>query len=108
MTPIFPDRHLRPDPGGAGFESLEQRYREVFQGGREIAIESGKRAEFEVERGARAMLYVAEGGVRVEADDTQAAAGDILWFQPSPASDGRIGLQADGPFRGVLAIRAEG
>lgn len=93
MTPIFPDR----------IEGCAGRAPAVPEGGRDVRIEAGKRAEFAVPHGQRALLYVSEGGVRIEADDTQAAAGDLVWFQQATVDDGRIGLQADGPFRGILS-----
>jgi hypothetical protein len=106
MINVYVERIRRPEPRGAGFEQLESQYRGVLQSGREIRIEAGKRAEFPVAAGERAVLYVMEGAVRIEGDDTAAGAGDIVWFKPPGArdADARLGLEADLPFRGVLAL----
>ena len=106
MINVDVERIRRPQPQGAGFEQLESQYRRVLQSGREIRIEAGKRAEFPIAAGERAVLYVIEGAVRFEGDDTAAGAGDIVWFKPPGErdEDARLGIEADFPFRGVLAL----
>jgi redox-sensitive bicupin YhaK (pirin superfamily) len=104
MIPLFVDHIVRPEPNGAGYEQLEQRYREVVSGGREIRIEAGKRAEIAVGAGQRAVVYVMEGSVRFEGDDTAAGAGEVVYFKPVREPDAKLGLQADFPFRGVVMI----
>ena len=108
MTNVDVERIRRPEPQGAGYEQLESQYRRVLQSGREIRIAAGKRAEFPVAAGERAVLYVIEGAVRFEGDDTPAGAGDIVWFKPPGAADqdARLGIEADFAFRGVLALGA--
>jgi redox-sensitive bicupin YhaK (pirin superfamily) len=106
MIPVFVDRMLRPEPNGAGYEQLEQRYREVLGAGREVRLEAGKRAEFDVPQGQQAVVYVIEGAVRFEGDDTGAAAGTVVYFKPAGDPDAKLGLEADMPFRGAVAIGA--
>ena len=103
MIPLFVDHIVRPQPNGAGYEQLEQHYRKVLAGGREVAIAGGKRAEFPVAPGVQAVVYVIEGSVRFEGDDTQAGPGDIVWFRAAgePAT---LGVEADAPFRGALML----
>ena len=103
MIPLFVDRIVRPQPNGAGYEHLEQHYREVLAAGREVAIASGKRAEFAVAPGIQAVVYVIEGSVRFEGDDTQAGAGDIVWFRAASEA-ALLGVEADAPFRGALMM----
>ena len=106
MINVDVERIRRPEPQGAGFEQLESQYRRVLQSGREIHIEAGKRAEFPVAAGERVVLYVVEGAVRIEGDDTAVGAGDIVWFKAPGTHDeeARLGIEADTPFRGVLAL----
>ena len=71
--------------------------------GREIRIEAGKRAEYPVAAGQQAVLYVIEGSVRLEGDDTAAGEGDTVYFKPpAPGDEAMVGVEADMPFRGVL------
>lgn len=104
MTNLDIERIRRPEPHGAGFPQFEAQYRRALHHGREIRIEAGKRAEYEIPAGDRAIVYVMEGNVRFEGDDTAAAGGDVVWFKPAPAGDGRamVGIEADIDFRGVL------
>ena len=107
MINVDVERIRHPEPHGAGFEQLESQYRRVLQAGREIRIDAGKRAEYPVGPGERAVLYVTQGGVRIEGDDTPAGPGDIVWFKAPPAQDDEdamLGLEADTPFCGVLVI----
>ena len=106
MIPVFVDRIVRPQPNGSGYQPLEQAYREVLAEGREVRIDAGKRAEFKVPNGARAVVYVIEGAVRFEGDDTAAGPGEIVWFKPAGDPDAMLGVQADMPFRGTLVIGA--
>lgn len=103
MIPLFIERITRPEPNGAGYEQYEQRYRRVLQDGREIAIEAGKRAEFDVPSGTPATVYVMEGAVRFEGDDTAAGPGDVVQFRPA-SEQAFVGVQADTPFRGVIQL----
>ena len=87
----------------------EQRIREARAGGREIRIEAGKRAEFRMPAGSQPVVHVLEGAVRFESDDTQAMAGDSVWFRAVPeGEEGVIGIEADAPFVGLLATRPQG
>ena len=109
MTPLFVERVTHPEPHGTGYEQFEQMYRRVLAAGSEISIDAGKRAEYEVPRGERAVLYVMEGSVRFESDDTEAGPGDVVELRAAPF-EGRpvLGLQADLPFRGVLVTGQPG
>ena len=104
MIPIFVDRIVRPEPNGSGYEQMEQRYREALAGAREVRIEAGKRAEFDVPRGERAVVYVMEGTVRFEGDDTAAGAGDLVYVQAADEPGAKLGVEADMPFRGAVSI----
>lgn len=101
---LFVDRIDHAEPKGAGYAEYEQRFREAFSAGREIRIEAGKRDEYPIPQGHRAVVYVLEGSVRFEGDDTPAEQGDTVWFRPAPREGGEalVGVQADAPFRGVL------
>jgi redox-sensitive bicupin YhaK (pirin superfamily) len=104
MNNLDIERIRHPEPRGAGFPQLEAEYRRVLHQGREIRIDAGKRAEYEVAAGDQAVVYVMEGSVRFEGDDTAAGQGDIVWFKPAPPGDGKsiVGIEADMAFRGVL------
>lgn len=106
MRPLFPERIVRPTPNGSGYEQLEQRYREVLCRGREIRIDAGKRAEYDVPAGQQAIVYVMEGSVRFEGDDTQAGPGEVVYFRIAQEPESKVGLEADLPFRGTLVIGA--
>lgn len=80
-----------------------QRMTQAYTAGREFTIEAGKRAEFEVEPGARAVVYLLEGAVRFEGDDTPAGEGDTVRFRPAPPDESALlGIQADRAARGIL------
>jgi len=104
MTNLDIERIRRPQPNGAGFPQLEAQYRRLLHEGREIRIAAGKRAEYPIPAGNRAVVYVMEGNVRFEGDDTAAAEGDIVWFKPSSADSAAacVAVEADTPFRGML------
>lgn len=104
MTPLFVDRVTRPEPHGAGFAQFEGEYRKALERGTEIRIDAGKRGEYPVAPGEGAVLYVLQGAVRFEGDDTPAGEGDTVWFKPAAAGENaaRLGIEADMPFRGVL------
>ena|SRR5688500_11206146 len=108
MINVDIERIRRPEPRGGGYEQFEAQYRQALHEGREIQIDAGKRAEFEIPAGDRAVLYVIEGAGRLEGDDTPATQGDIVWFKPAPVDDeaAMLGVEADTPFRGVLVIRS--
>lgn len=108
MTNLDIERIRHPEPHGAGFPQFEAEYRRALHHGREIRIEAGKRAEYDIPPGSRATLYVMEGAVRFEGDDTPAGQGDIVWFAQAPADAGavRLGVEADAPFLGVLVTAA--
>ena len=72
------------DQRGAGYAEHEQRLRRAYSAGREFRIEAGKRAEFTIAAGERAVVFVLEGAVRFEGDDTAAGEGDTIWFKPAP------------------------
>lgn len=93
--------HLRTD--GSGFARHEQRLRHAYNAGREFRIEAGKRAEFTINPGERAVVFVLEGSVRFEGDDTAAGEGDTVWFKPAPREEAALlGVEADRPARGIL------
>lgn len=106
MIPVFVERIVRPQPNGSGYQPLEQAYREVLAEGREVRIEAGRRAEFRVPQGSRVVVYVIEGTVRFEGDDTAANPGEIVWFKASGEPDAVLGMQADMAFRGTLVFGA--
>ena len=83
-----------------------QRMAQAYTAGCEFCIEAGKRAEFTVEPGACAVVYLLEGAVRFEGDDTPAGEGDTVWFKPAPQDEtALLGIQADRPARGILVAR---
>jgi redox-sensitive bicupin YhaK (pirin superfamily) len=95
--------------GGEALDDAEhaRRMTHAYTAGREFTIEAGKRAEFKVEPGEHAVVYLLEGAVRFEGDDTPAGEGDTVRFKPAP--DGEIallGIQADRPARGILVAGA--
>ena len=102
MTPLFVDRIVRPEPHGTGYEQFEQRYREAMRDGREVRVAAGRRAEYDVPAGSGAVVYVVEGAVRFEGDDTQAGPGDIVWFRAADRDGAVLGIEADAAFRGFL------
>jgi quercetin dioxygenase-like cupin family protein len=88
---------------GAGYAGREQHLREAQAGGKEVRIEAGKRAEFHVPAGARAVVHVLEGSVRFEGDDTQAVAGDVVWFKPAAqGGPSLLGIEADTAARALV------
>jgi redox-sensitive bicupin YhaK (pirin superfamily) len=107
MIHVDIERIRHPEPRGAGHEQFEAQYRKALADGHEIRVEAGKRAEFEVPAGNRAVLYVLEGSVRLEGDDTPATEGDVVWFRAAPIDEEEavVGVEADTPFRGVLVTR---
>jgi redox-sensitive bicupin YhaK (pirin superfamily) len=108
MTPLFVERVARNDPHGGGYEQYEQQYRHALGEGREVRIEAGRRAEFDVAAGERAVVYVMEGGVRFEGDDTAAGPGDVVVFRRAEAGeDAKVAMEADTPFVGVLVTGGE-
>ena len=77
-------------------------------GGREVRIDAGKRAEFDVPAGERAVVYVMEGAVRFEGDDTGAGPGDVVVFRRAQPGEGaKVAIEADMPFVGILVTGAE-
>lgn len=99
------------DGGALDDAEHARRMTQAYTAGREFSIEAGKRAEFEVEPGARAVVYLLEGAVRFEGDDTPAGEGDTVWFKPAQQEPAQIGIQADRPARGILVagpIRSAG
>lgn len=102
---LFVDRIRHGEPRGQGFAAQEQEIREALNAGVEFAVEAGKRAEFEVPPGAHPVVYVLEGSVRFEGDDTAAFAGDVIWFRKANEA-GLVAVQADAPARGVLVHEA--
>jgi redox-sensitive bicupin YhaK (pirin superfamily) len=108
MTPLFVERVARNEPHGGGYEQYEQQYRRALQQGREVRIAAGKRAEFGVPAGERATVYVMEGAVRFEGDDTAAGPGDVVIFKRAGAGEeARLAMEADLPFVGVLVTGGE-
>ena len=107
MTPLFIERVAHNEPHGGGYEQFEQMYRQALACGREVRIEAGKRAEFDVPAGNRAIVYVMEGSVRFEGDDTEAGPGDVVIFRPAGEVDARVAMEADMPFAGVLVTGRE-
>ena len=108
MTPLFVERVARNEPHGGGYEQFEQRYREALARGREVRVDAGKRAEYEVPAGELAVVYVMEGAVRFEGDDTGAGPGDMVIFhRAQPGEGARVALEADMPFVGVLVTGGE-
>lgn len=108
MTPLFVERVARNEPHGGGYEQFEQRYRQAMAGGREVRIDAGKRAEFDVPAGERAVVYVMEGAVRFEGDDTGAGPGDVVVFRRAQPGEGaKVAIEADMPFVGILVTGAE-
>ena len=88
---------------GRGYAEREQRLREARGAGREFRIEAGKRAEFPIHPGERAIVFILEGSARFEGDDTEAGPGDTVCFKPAPASQpATLGVEADTPVRGIL------
>jgi redox-sensitive bicupin YhaK (pirin superfamily) len=93
--------HLQTD--GTGFARHEQRLRQAYTAGREFRIEAGRRAEFTIGPGERAVVFLLEGSVRFEGDDTAAGEGDTVWFKPAPREEAALlGVEADRPARGIL------
>lgn len=108
MTPLFIERVAHNEPRGGGYEQFEQMYRRALADGREVRIEAGKRAEYEVPPGQRAVVYVMEGSVRFEGDDTGAGPGDVVIFKAAEPGEGaRVAMEADMPFVGVLVTGGE-
>jgi redox-sensitive bicupin YhaK (pirin superfamily) len=107
MTPLFIERVAHNEPHGGGYEQFEQMYRQALACGREVRIEAGKRAEFDVPAGNRAIVYVMEGSVRFEGDDTEAGPGDVVIFRPAGEDDARVAMEADLPFSGVIVTGRE-
>jgi redox-sensitive bicupin YhaK (pirin superfamily) len=107
MINVDIERIRRPEPRGGGHGQFEAQYRRALHDGQEIHIDAGKRAEFEIRAGDRAVLYVIEGAARLEGDDTPTTEGDIVWFRPAPLDEepAFVGVEADTPFHGVLVIR---
>jgi redox-sensitive bicupin YhaK (pirin superfamily) len=87
---------------GKGDARHAQRLRQAHDAGYEFRIEAGKRAEFSIGPGDRAIVYVLEGSVRFEGDDTPAVEGDTVWFKPAAREAALVGVQADRPARGIL------
>ena len=88
---------------GRGYAEREQRLREARGAGREFRIDAGKRAEFPIHPGERAIVFILEGSARFEGDDTEAGPGDTVCFKPAPASrPATLGVEADTPVRGIL------
>lgn len=88
---------------GSGYADQEQRLRAARAAGCEFAIDAGKRAEFTIDPGDRAVVYILEGSVRFEGDDTAALAGDTVCFKPAPGGEAAtLGVEADTPVRGIL------
>ena len=102
---LFVDHIRHAEPRGSGFAALEQELREALDSGQEFAVEAGKRAEFDVPAGAHPVVYVMEGSVRFEGDDTAASAGDVVWFKPA-GEGAQVGVEADAPARGVVVFRS--
>lgn len=108
MTPLFVERVAKNEPHGGGYEQYEQRYREALARGREVRIEAGKRAKYDVPAGERAVVYVMEGAVRFEGDDTGAGPGDVVVFhRAQPGEAAKVAMEADMPFVGVLVTGGE-
>ena len=108
MTPLFIERVKHSKPQGAGYEQFEQMYRRALADGREVRIEAGKRAEYDVPAGKRAVMYVLEGSVRFEGDDTGAGPGDVVIFAlAEPGEGAKVAMEADSPFTGVLVTGGE-
>jgi len=92
-------------PGREALDDAEhaRRMAHAYTAGHEFRIEAGKRAEFTVEPGESAVVYLLEGAVRFEGDDTPAGEGDTVWFRPAPRDEAALlGIQADRPTRGIL------
>ena len=99
---LFVDRiRHRMSATGRGFAGEEQEIREALDAGVEFTVEAGKRAELTVPAGAHPVVYVLEGSVRFEGDDTAAAAGDVVWFRQASEA-GLVAVEADASARGVL------
>jgi hypothetical protein len=108
MTPLFVERVARNEPHGGGYEQFEQRYREALARGREVRIDAGRRAEYDVPAGELAVVYVMEGAVRFEGDDTGAGPGDVVIFRRAqPGEAAKLAMEADMPFVGILVTGAE-
>ena len=108
MTPLFVERVARNEPHGGGYEQFEQMYRQALARGREVRIDAGKRAEYDVPAGERATVYVMEGAVRFEGDDTGAGPGDVVVFKAAlPGEGAKVAMEADMPFVGVLVTGGE-
>jgi redox-sensitive bicupin YhaK (pirin superfamily) len=108
MTPLFVERVARNEPHGGGYEQFEQMYRRALSDGREVRIAAGKRAEYDVPAGKQAVVYVMEGSVRFEGDDTAAGPGDVVTFQAAQPGEGaKVAMEADMPFVGVLVTGNE-
>ena len=91
------------DQRGAGYAEREQRLRRAYSLGREFRIAAGKRAEFPIAPGDRAVVFLLEGAARFEGDDTAAGEGDTIWFKPAPPGEpAMLGVEADLPVRGIL------
>ena len=100
--PLFIES-IRKAGGDAGYADEEQRLRQAQAAGREFRIDAGKRAEFMIDPGQRAIVHILEGSVRFEGDDTAALAGDTVWFKPAANDEiGFVGVEADTPVRGIL------
>lgn len=107
MTPLFIERVAHNEPHGGGYEQFEQMYRKALACGEEVRIEAGRRAEYGVPAGHRAIVYVMEGSVRFEGDDTEAGPGDVVIFRPAADGDAMVAMEADLAFAGVLVRGSE-
>jgi redox-sensitive bicupin YhaK (pirin superfamily) len=108
MTSLFIERIAHNEPHGGGYEQFEQMYRKALACGREVRIEAGRRAEYDVPPGERAIVYVMEGSVRFEGDDTEAGPGDVVIFKTAAAGErAKVAMEADLPFTGVLVTGLE-
>lgn len=100
---VFIESIEHRDGGAQDDAEHARRMTQAYTAGREFTIEAGKRAEFRVEPGERAVVYLLEGAVRFEGDDTPAGEGDTVWFKPAPQDEtALLGIQADRPVRGIL------
>ena len=88
---------------GKGYAEQEARLRQAREAGRAFRIDAGKRAEFSIDPGERAIVFILEGRARFEGDDTAALAGDTVCFRPAPREEGgTLGVEADSPVHGIL------
>ena len=102
---LFIERIRHPEPQGAGFTANEQELRTAMGAGQEFMVEAGKRTEFEVPPGSKPVVYLLEGSVRFEGDDTSAMAGDVVWFRAANEK-ATVGIEADARARGVFVSDA--